>query len=110
MAPPKRKSTGRVTPKGTRPGESNQITSHASAHASEHGAGHTVGASSRYTPPTTKAMLESPRWVPILMTVLIALGVLVILLRYVIWQDTNLPVLFGLGFLLAGLYTATKWH
>jgi hypothetical protein len=55
-------------------------------------------------------MLESPRWVPILMTVLIALGVLVILLRYVIWQDTNLPVLFGLGFLLAGLYTATKWH
>ena len=26
------------------------------------------------------------------------------------WQDTNIPVLVGLGFLLGGLYTATKWH
>ena len=55
-------------------------------------------------------MRESPAWVPILMLVLIGIGVLIILLRYVLWQDTNLPVLFGLGFLLAGLYTATKWH
>jgi Cell division protein CrgA len=106
VAPPKRKTTGRVTPKGTRPGESTK----ASSHGTSHGGDTTVGASARYTPPTTQAMRESPPWVPILMAVLIGIGVVIILLRYVIWQDTNLPVVFGLGFLLAGLYTATKWH
>ena len=106
MAPPKRTSTGRVTPKGTRPGESNRLATHGSGHAADRA----VEASTRYTPPVPKEMLESPRWVPILMAVLIGLGVLTIMLRYVIWQDTNMPVLFGLGFLLAGLYTATKWH
>ena len=55
-------------------------------------------------------MSESPRWVPILMAVLIGLGALTILLRYIVWTDSNLPVLIGLGFLLAGLYTATKWR
>ena len=44
------------------------------------------------------------------MAILIGIGVFIIFLRYVIWQDTNLPVLFGLAFLLGGLYTATKWH
>jgi hypothetical protein len=48
--------------------------------------------------------------VPILMFVLLGLGALTILLRYIVWQDTNIPVLIGLGFLLGGLYTATKWH
>jgi hypothetical protein len=55
-------------------------------------------------------MNESPRWVPILMAVLIGLGAITILLRYLVWTDSNLPVLFGLGFLLGGLYTATKWR
>jgi Cell division protein CrgA len=106
VAPPKRKSTGgRVTAKGTRPGESNRLATHGASAESRQ-----VGASTRYTPPTPKSELESPRWVPILMAVLIGIGVLIIFMRYVIWQDTNLPVLFGLGFLLAGLYTATKWH
>jgi hypothetical protein len=48
--------------------------------------------------------------VPILMAALIGIGILVILLRYLVWDDTNLPVLIGLAFLLGGLYTATKWH
>ena len=108
MAPPKRKATGRTTPKGTRPGEA-RLASH--GHATEHGgSGRSVEASSRYTPPVSHAEIESPRWVPILMMVLIGLGVITILLRYIIWQDTNLPVLVGLAFLLGGLYTATKWH
>jgi hypothetical protein len=55
-------------------------------------------------------MNESPRWVPILMAVLIGLGAITILLRYLVWTDSNLPVLFGLIFLLGGLYTATKWR
>lgn len=104
MAPPKRKTTGRVTPKGTRPGEAPH--SGASAHTAAGG----VEASTRYTPPVSRHDIESPRWVPILMMVLIGLGALTIILRYLVWQDSNLPVLVGLVFLLAGLYTATKWH
>ena len=39
-----------------------------------------------------------------------ALPIFTIILRYIVWQDSNTPVLFGLIFLLGGLYTATKWH
>jgi hypothetical protein len=42
--------------------------------------------------------------------VLLGLGVLVILLRYIVWPDSNWPVLIGLGCMLGGLFTATKWH
>jgi hypothetical protein len=99
MAPPKRKTTGgRVTPKGTRPG---QIISAPAANPN-------ANASSRYTPPTPKSYEESPRWVPILMAVLIGLGVLTIILRYIVW-DSNTAVLVGLVFLLSGLFVATKW-
>ena len=55
-------------------------------------------------------MIESPRWVPVLMMVLFVLGALAIMLRYIVFQDSNLPVLIGLGLLLGGLYTATKWR
>ena len=71
-----------------------------------------ISQSSRYTPPASKDLYESPKWVPILMMTFIILGVLCILSRYIIpaFSDTNLPVLIGLGFLLAGLFTATKWR
>ena len=90
-----------MTPTGTKPGEAPKV-----AATSPSG----VGASSRYTPPVPKELKESPRWLPILMFVLLGLGGLVILLRYLVWPDSNLPVLVGLGFLLGGLYLATKWH
>jgi hypothetical protein len=105
VAPPKRKTTGRVTPKGTKPGEQSNR-----AVASDERAGHDVEASSRYTPKRASYEDESPRWVPILMFVLLGLGALTIFLRYVVWQDTNWPVLIGLGFMLGGLWTATKWR
>ena len=105
VAPPKRKTSGRVTPKGTRPG---QVTTTASEPISTSSA--SVSASSRYTPPTPKDFYESPRWVPILMITLLGIGVLCILSRYIIWDTTNTPVLIGLGFLLAGLWVATKWR
>ena len=104
MAPPKRKTTGRVTPKGTKPGDAPH--SGASAHSAAGG----VQASTRYTPPVAREDIESPRWVPILMSVLIFLGALMIILRYLVWDDSNIPVLIGLVLLLGGLYTATKWH
>ncbi len=111
MAPPKRKTSGgRTTPKGTRPGEGARLASHGHAHEHAYDNGRAVEASSRYTPPVARTAIESPRWVPILMFVLLGLGALTILLRYIVWQDTNIPVLVGLAFLLGGLYTATKWH
>lgn len=107
MAPPKRKTTGRVTPKGTKPGQLSHTTSMAKEAAHHESS---VAASSRYTPPTPKEFYESPRWVPILMAAFLILGVLAILSRYLIWDTNNYPVLVGLGLMLCGLWTATKWH
>ncbi len=105
MAPPKRKTTGRVTPKGTKPGQITAMAKEAHHHDSE------VGQSSRYTPPARKDLYESPKWVPILMLSLIGVGVLCIISRYIVpsFENTNTPVLVGLVFMLAGLFTATKW-
>lgn len=104
VAPPKRRSTGRVTPKGGKPaGSMAREAPHHEAHAE---------ASSRYTPPTPQEFYESPRWVPILMFSLIGLGAVGIMLRYVVpaWNNTNVPVVVGLVLMLGGLFTATKWH
>ncbi len=93
-----------MTPKGTRPGQVTTTREHVATSAAG------VSASSRYTPPNPKEFYESPRWVPVLMLTLLAIGVLAILSRYVIWDTTNTPVLVGLAFLLAGLWVATKWR
>jgi hypothetical protein len=69
-----------------------------------------VGASRRYTPPVDKKQLESPAWVPVLMVGLFVIGGLAIMSRYLIWEDTNTPMIVGLVCLLGGLYTATKWR
>ena len=108
-----------MTPKGTQPGQipsahrESSLASRTTTTRSEHDSTHSasgIGASTRYTPPTPKDVYESPRWVPILMAVLLGLGVLVILLKYLVWPDSNWPVLVGLGAMLGGLFTATKWH
>ncbi|HTH07273.1 MAG TPA: cell division protein CrgA [Ilumatobacteraceae bacterium] len=107
MAPPKRRSSGgRVTPKGTRPGQVTAMAKEAPHHDSS------VARSSRYTPPTPKEFYESPTWVPVLMFVFVGIGILCIISRYIVpaFDNTNTPVLIGLGFLLAGLFTATKWR
>ena len=103
MPPPKRKSGGRVTPAGTRPGTA------PAARASADRAS-TVSASSRYTPPVPQSAKESPPWLPVLMLTLFAVGALAIMLRYLVWTDSNIPMLVGLACLLGGLYTATKWR
>ena len=103
MAPPKRKTGGgRVTPKGTRP-EDRQAQSDDQPH-------HAVAASSRYTPKATPRQLVPPHWIPIIMVALLVLGGLLIMGRYLIWTDSNLPTLIGLVCILGGLYTATKWR
>jgi hypothetical protein len=104
VAPPKRKTGGRTTPKGTRPGERTATTpSHSSGE-------HHPEASSRYTPPVPKAMRESPPWVPALMVTLLILGAVVIILRNLVFSGNNLLTLVGLGCILGGLFTATKWR
>lgn len=44
------------------------------------------------------------------MIVLLVAGGLMIMARYLIFTDSNIPTLIGLGCILAGLYTATKWR
>ncbi|NBT27487.1 MAG: hypothetical protein EBT09_13290 [Actinobacteria bacterium] len=115
VAPPKRKTGGRVTPKGTKPGGLGLHKTHPLDHAdvkSMHGTS-APEASTRYTPPTPKAYYQSPQWVPILMFVLLGLGALVILLYYlgaVPGGRSNWYLFSGLGLVLGGLFTATKYR
>ena len=98
----KKKSGGRVTPKGgAKP---------------SHGIGHhepNVSANSRYTPPVPQYIKQSAPWVPILMFVLLGLGALIILMYYLGFVPggrSNWYLATGLVALLGGLYTATKYH
>jgi hypothetical protein len=70
--------------------------------------------STRYTPPVPRSQMASPPWVPWLMLALFVLGVAVIFLHYV---DAVIPgassnwwLLGGLGFILAGIITATQYR
>ncbi len=103
MAPPKRKTGGgRTTAKGTRPGNVQKY-----ANPSENKSG--VHASTRYTPPVPPEMKLPKPWVPWLMVTLLITGMVTIMLRNLVWQN-NWLTLAGLGFVLGGLYTATKWR
>jgi hypothetical protein len=107
MAPPKRKTGGgRVTPKGTRP-EDRYATPSSKDASHDH---HEVAASSRYTPKATPKQLVPPNWIPVIMLVLLIGGGLMIMARYLIFTDSNIPTLVGLVMILGGLYTATKWR
>lgn len=105
MAPPKRKTGGgRVTPKGTRPEDRHvQTTNDDQPHQA-------ATASSRYTPKATKKQLVPPHWIPIIMIALLILGGLMIMARYLVFTDSNVPTLIGLVCILGGLWTATKWR
>ena len=70
-------------------------------------------ASTRYTPPVHESFKESPRWVPILMFVLLGLGSLVILFYYLGFVPggrSNWYLFTGLSMVLGGLFTATKYR
>lgn len=113
MAPPKRRTGGRTTPKGTQSGrvhETHRLDS--SGPTSMHG--QTLAeASSRYTPPVLREQKVSPRWVPILMFCLLGIGALIILcyyLGFVPGGRNNWYLFVGLAGVLGGLFTATKYH
>lgn len=108
VAPPKRRTGGRTTPKGTRP-HTPHVRPTDLPDVDEHG----ISASSRYTPPVPKYVKQSPQWVAVLMFALFIIGILVILLYYlgaVPGGRSNIYLLIGLGSILGGLYTATKYH
>ena len=108
MAPPKRKTGGRTTPAGTRPSDAKRA---GTATVGEHGDAATHHyESGRYTAPIPHSQKESPRWVPALMLGLLVVGALLIMLRYLVWEDSNLPMVLGMACLLGGLYTGTKWR
>ena len=108
MAPPKRKTGGgRVTPKGTRPEDRFVSTTGNDKRADEH---HDVAASSRYTPKAQPRQLVPPNWIPVIMVALLIGGGLMIMARYLIFTESNIPTLIGLVMILGGLYTATKWR
>jgi hypothetical protein len=92
-----------VTPSGTRPGDRATVKPARSGETR-------VAASSRYTPPVPQSVKESPPWLPVLMLGLFVVGAIAIMARYLIFPDSNWPMLVGLACLLGGLYLATKWR
>ena len=116
VAPPKRKTGGRTTPKGTVPGQ--QARADAGTPTGDDTevrrvrstSSSTPPPSSRYSPPIPPESKTTPQWVPALMLALLILGVVVIMLRNLVFAGNNWLLLIGLGSILGGLYTATKWR
>jgi hypothetical protein len=95
--PAKRKvQGGRVTPKGGHQRDTRRPE-----------------ASTRYTPPVPRSVKVSPTWVPVLMFTLLAIGLVVIFCNYlgILPGGTkNTYLLLGLGSILGGIITATRYH
>jgi hypothetical protein len=72
------------------------------------------GASTRYTPKAVHYEdMPSPMWVPVLMFAMWILGMLSIILNYMgllPGGTSNWYLLLGLGFILAGIITATQYR
>lgn len=66
--------------------------------------------SSRYTAPIPRSQLESPTWVPVLMFALLAAGMVVIFLTYVLWEGRPLALGVGLACILGGILAATQYR
>ena len=113
MAPPKRKTGGgRVTPKGTQPGDrpggkGSTASSDDSAVTSSRGP---VAASSRYTQKAQRRQLIPPNVVPVLMVALLIIGGLVIMAGYLAFDASRWATGVGLICILGGLWFATKWE
>ncbi len=111
VAPPKRKSGGRVTPKGTRPSDRSAGPAAKRSSGGDSGTGSDDEyATGRYTAPIPASMRESPPWIPALMLGLLILGAILIILRNLVFTGNNWLTLLGLASILGGLYTATKWR
>ena len=70
--------------------------------------------SGRYTPPIPQEYKVSPRWVPIVMGILLIAGMLTIICNYLNLlpgdDPSNAYLLGGLGLITAGFIVATRWR
>lgn len=92
---------GRVTPKG------GPVTRKAASPTSA------ATGSGRYTAPIPREFKVSPWWVPALMIAFFLAGVVVILLNYLSLlggSASNVYLFVGLGLIVAGFITSTRWH
>jgi hypothetical protein len=113
MAPPKRKAGGRVTPKGTKPGDLPSAPAPSVTGSSTRGPHRAQTPSSRYTPPTPRSVKQSPPWVPVLMFGLLLVGAIMIVLNYLELlpsSASNWYLLGGLGLILSGIFVATQYR
>ncbi|MBV9659687.1 MAG: cell division protein CrgA [Acidimicrobiales bacterium] len=97
---PSSASSGRVTPKG---GPAKARTTTATGPAS----------SGRYTAPVPREFRVSPWWVPALIVGFFGAGVIVILLNYLSvlgGHASNAYLFVGLGLIVLGFVTSTRWH
>ena len=84
------KNTSRITAKGTRP----------------------EGARVEHTP-VAGGDLASPTWMGWLIGILFLIGLVLIVSNYMSWLPSSPAsawILVGLGFVLGGIMTATRWH
>ncbi|MFT6293701.1 MAG: hypothetical protein ACJAR2_004332 [Ilumatobacter sp.] len=110
MAPPKRKTGGgRVTPKGTQPGNQ-KVTSSKSDESTAASSRGDVAASSRYTPKAQRRQLIPPNMIPVIMCTLLIVGGLVIMAGYLVGGASRIFTGVGLACILGGLWFATKWE
>jgi len=94
---------GRVTPKGGPPKRKAPASAAAGAPVD----------SGRYTAPIPREFRVSPWWVPAMMVAFFAGGVIVILLNYLGLlggSANNIYLFIGLGLIVAGFITSTRWH
>src|SRR5689334_11029406 len=100
---------GRVTPKG---GPARRGGSGGSNSGSGKG-GTPSTTSGRYTAPIPAEMRSSPRWYPVFILVLFAIGLVGIMLNYLgilPGGASNVYLFIGLGFIVLGFVAATRWH
>ncbi len=109
MAPPKRKTGGRVTPKGTTPHGPPRADIAASDQLRDGPA-----SSTRYTPPKSAVYAKPPsRVIPFIMFGAWILGGLMIIANYIgilPGDQNNWYLVGGLGLILVGLFAATKFR
>jgi hypothetical protein len=70
--------------------------------------------SGRYTPPIPREHKVSPRWVPVVMGLLLVAGMVMIVTNYLNLlpgaDPSNWYLLGGLGLITAGFIVATRWR
>jgi hypothetical protein len=92
---------GRVTPKGGPP--KRKVAAHSPSHGADSG---------RYTAPIPREFKVSPWWIPAMMIGFFGAGVIIILLNYLglLGPTSNVYLFVGLGLIVAGFVTSTRWH